>query len=489
MSDKKENAGFRNIAFSLLICAAIGALSAVSGLLPLRFVLTMGAGLLIVVGSLFFRDKKLYYLTLLVFFLPININKAIFRIDSPIPSLGDVLPFYATDAFLAVLYGLWIYSMAHSEKGGRRIIWMTPVMFLMFAMVAADILSLVNAVRFDRSFIEIAMMVKAVLVYFYFINNINSMKEIKVIVATLAVGLILQTAIVIMQVYFRDTLGLLYLGELKTPYLSYEEEHQIFRPSGLFGHPNLFSNYLEFLIPLMFAMSFVRRNVALRRLATVAMFAGGFSLIYTLSRGGWVGVVVASFLLFFIVTARNIYEQKFFFKTLLIVLLAVGILAAFSPKIIKRVVSRDRGAAAARVSQFYVAAEIITAHPLVGVGINNYVEVMESYDETTDRISRAFKFPIHTVYLEYYAETGLLGIVSLLSLFFVIVATSIGNIRRSKGFLFNLNVGLLFGFIAYAIHCVSDMNYPSRLTVFAFFAALSTIANYAIRDRITLADE
>jgi O-antigen ligase len=490
MFDKQKRDDFRNIAFSLLICMAIGAVSAISGLLPLRFVLVLGAGMLVFVVSLFFSDKKLYYLTLLVFFLPININKAVFRIDSPIPSLSDVLPFFATDVFLAVLYGLWIGRMAHStEKGHRKIIWMTPVLFLMLAMIVADILSLVNAVRFDRSFIEIAMMAKAVIVYFYFINNINSMKEIRVIIVTLAIGLILQTAIVVMQVYFRDTLGLLYLGELKTPYLSYEEEHQIFRPSGLFGHPNLFSNYLEFLIPLMFAMAFIRKNGFLRKIATVAMFAGGFSLIMTLSRGGWVGVVVACALLFFVMTARNIYEQKFFFKTLMIILLAVGILAAFSPKIYKRVVSRDRGAATSRVSMFYVATEIITSHPILGVGINNYVEVMEQYDETTMRISRGFKFPIHTVYLEYYAETGILGITALLSLFFVIIARGISDIRRSRGFLFNLNIGVVFGFVAYCIHAVSDMNYPSRLTVFAFFAAMSTIVHYAIRDRISLEDE
>lgn len=484
---KEKNDSFRNIVFSLLACTAIGAVSAITGLLPLRFVLTLGAGVLILVLSLFFHDKKLYYLILYVFFLPININKAIFRIDSPIPSLGDVLPFFATDVFLAILYGFWIVRMAHNEKRSRTI-WMTPLMFLMLAMIVADILSLVNAVRFDRSYIEIAMMIKLVLTYFYLINNIHSMKEIKIMVGTLAVGLILQTAIVITQVYFRDTLGFIYLGELKSPYLSYEEEHQVFRPSGLFGHPNLFSNYLEFLIPLMFAMSFIRHNGGLRKLCTIALFAGGVSLILTLSRGGWMGVVTACFFLFFVITARNIYEQKFFFKTLAIILLAVGVLAAFSPKIYKRVTSRDRGAAQARVSQYYVATEIITTHPVIGVGINNYVEVMENYDETTSRISRGFKFPIHTVYLEYYAETGLLGITALLSFFLVIVITGVKNIPKARGFLFSLNAGLLFGFIAYGIHAISDMNYPSRLTVFAFFTALFTITNYAIRDRITLID-
>jgi len=181
-------------------------------------------------------------------------------------------------------------------------------------------------------------------------------------------------------------------------------------------------------------------------------------------------------------------SKNSFSKTLAIILLAVGVLAAFSPKIYKRVTSRDRGAAQARVSQYYVAAEIITTHPIIGVGINNYVEVMENYDETTSRISRGFKFPIHTVYLEYYAETGLLGITALLSFFLIIVITGVKNIARARGFLFSLNAGLFFGFIAYGIHAISDMNYPSRLTVFAFFAAMFTITNYAIRDRITLID-
>lgn len=488
MSDPKDDNSLRNIAFALLVCTAIGAVSAFSGLLPSRFVVALGAATALLVMSAFFHDKKLYFLTLLVFLLPINTNKAIYRIDNPIFSLSDTLPFYAADAVLVILYIIWIYRLAHNGKG-RRVIWMTPVMFFLLMMVAADILSLVNAVTFNRSFIEITCLVKVVIFYFYAVNNISSMKEIKIIIAAFALGLILQASIVLLEYHKHGTLGLTYLGELPSAYLSYEGERQVFRPAGLFSHPNLFSNYLEFLIPLMLALSFVTKHNWLRRLATVAVVAGLLALIFTLSRGGWVGVAFASLCVFYYLMRRNLRDQKFFFKTLFIILLGASVLAVFSPKIIDRITSRDKGAAIVRVHQYYVAREIITSHPLVGVGINNYIEVMDQYDDTPSRISRAFLFPIHTVYLEYYAETGLAGIVALLSLFFVIFASGIRNIGRSEGLLFNLNLGLVFGFVAYSIHCVSDMNYLSRVTVFAFFAALFSVVNYAINGRITLADE
>lgn len=488
MSDPKDDNALRNVAFALLVCAAIGAASAFSGLLESRFVIALGAAAALLVMSVFFHDKKLYFLALLAFFLPVNINKAVYRIDNPIPSLSDTLPFYAADAVLVILYVIWIYRLAHNGRS-RRVIWMTPVLFFLLMMVAADILSLVNAVTFRRSFIEITCLVKVVITYFYVVNNISSMKEIKVILAVFAAGLILQATIVLLEYYTHGTLGLIYFGELPSAYLSYEGERQVFRPAGLFSHPNLFSNYLEFLIPLMLALSFLTKHNWLRRLATVAAVAGGLALIFTLSRGGWVGVAFASLCVFYYLTKRNLRDQKFFFKTLFVILLGASLMAVFAPKIIYRVISRDRGAAMARVHQYYVAREIITSHPLVGVGINNYIEVMDEYDETSSRISRGFLFPIHTVYLEYYAETGIAGIVALLSLFFVIFASGIRNISRSEGFLFNLNLGLVFGFVAYSIHCVSDMNYLSRVTVFAFFAAFFSVVNYAINGRITLADE
>jgi len=474
----------------LVVFAAffVGLIAAISGLIPLRFVIAIMAGLLVFSVSFLFPDKKLYFLFLFAFLLPVHMNKAIYKIHSYYPYLREQLSLYLVDIILVVLYGIWFYRKMH-QKDDRKIISFTFISIPFIFLILAAVVSLINAEMINRGLIEIWLMVRVFLIYFYIINNVTTGKEIKLVLMALVLGLIGQCGIVALQKYSHGTLGLLYLGESEEIYRSLAGQEVVHRPSALFEHPNLFSNYLEFMIPLSFGLSFLRNNKTLRKFATVAFFGGIAALILSLSRGGWIAVFLSLLGCSFFIFRKNLREHKFVIKSVVTILIGVFFIAGFWPQIINRITSHDAGAAKTRILQFDVAKEVVMSHPLIGVGINNYIVVMEKYDETASMVSRYFKLPIHNAYLLILGETGIFGFSFFMWLVFIILIKGFINIRKSRGFLFYLNTGLIFGFTGYFMHAFVDMNFISRLPEFMFMAGLFTITDYAINGRINLQDE
>ena len=68
---------------------------------------------------------------------------------------------------------------------------------------------------------------------------------------------------------------------------------------------------------------------------------------------------------------------------------------------------------------FQIAFSVIEAHPLGGVGVNNYAVVMQEHDNTI--LGRRFgtmRRPVHNIYLLITGETGFIGLMSFLWLVF-----------------------------------------------------------------------
>jgi O-antigen ligase len=76
-----------------------------------------------------------------------------------------------------------------------------------------------------------------------------------------------------------------------------------------------------------------------------------------------------------------------------------------------------------------IALNMFVEHPIIGVGWNNFVDVMEQYDEFG--ASKSFRYPAHNMYLLVMAETGLIGIISYLALIYGIYRIHKNTIKRA----------------------------------------------------------
>ena len=116
------------------------------------------------------------------------------------------------------------------------------------------------------------------------------------------------------------------------------------------------------------------------------------------------------------------------------------------------------------------ALDMIRERPWLGFGPNTYSKMEPLYKSKKIYTDNQYA---HNSYLQMAAETGLLGILSFLSLVGYAWTVCYAAFRRSgPSFLSSAGMALNFGLLAFLIHSVIDTNLQSLLLVNTLWLAL-----------------
>ncbi|MEK7389340.1 MAG: O-antigen ligase family protein [Elusimicrobiota bacterium] len=461
------------VAFSALWGLALVTLASVE----MRYGAALAAGLVVFTMPFLLSDSRRYFLTLITLTLFVGSNKMFASVTNVWPyDLIERMTINGTDVLLLGGCVVWLFSGIGAQRApglkGKHL-------FLpMLGLLAAVLLSFQNATYPMHGVFELFRMVKVFLLYVFLVYNIRRREEIRLIVAILGLNIMVQLAITLLQKYGGSNLGLAYFGEATASMESMIGVERVFRAGGTLGHPNHFAYCLDLLIPLFLSMSF-SSSLSRRQRAffTAALAAALLCLYMTLSRGGLVGTGVALAIAAPLILHRNMRLGRFSVRTGALVLVLLVAACAAAPLIYQRFSQSDAGAFRARIDQWQVATNIISAHPWVGIGLNNYRNVAPSYDDTASHIATVFTYPVHNVYLLAWAETGVVGLMGLLVL--MIAALRMAYFGRCPyGEQHDLQFGLFFGFVAYLIHSNVDINPPGSYAFFYFLLAVLTASQH-----------
>ena len=230
-------------------------------------------------------------------------------------------------------------------------------------------------------------------------------------------------------------------------------------------NPNMLGVILAMAIPIASIAAFRLTDVRWRVAATVSSAVLVLALLYTFSRGAWLGLGVAMLLVGLLLERRA-----------LLLVLVLGALSFGAAFIIPRDVllgpadrlSTDLGGgtlgrfdsldgADLRLLFIENAAPIIVDHPVIGAGPGRYGGAIAwrlgtpLYDEyTTGSVPR--DRTVDNFWLHLTVEFGVLGVLLFLSAIGVAVRELIGTARRATGW----NRGLLASFAAVAVVLVLD---------------------------------
>ncbi len=278
----------------------------------------------------------------------------------------------------------------------------------------------------------------------------------------LAVGMMIQSFIGILQYFAGDVLGLgKIFGEseraLRTQIVGFKSFSRV---GGTIGDANSLAMYINFIVTLLLCFLFTKKELAWKLFVGSAFLLGILTELLTLSRGGWMGLffgMIASF--YGIFHSRLKSSLKSITIMVIVVSFLIATTLAIFPNVRYRLFEEDYGRAYSRVPMMQVASNIIKDRPLTGVGLNNYTTVMNKYDRTRYVISYRFPFPVHNAFLMIAAESGLLA----LSCFLLVLA---GALRKSvvffKGgnpFLSLLGIGTISGLITWMVHAQFKMGF------------------------------
>lgn len=258
------------------------------------------------------------------------------------------------------------------------------------------------------------------------------------------------------------------------------------RVASTFSHPNDFAGYLILFIPVLIGFSiffkydikqphledagirFVK-NAYFRIIATIILITALACLGYTFSRSAWGALIVLLFNLLLLSRKNMLY----------LVVIGAVFFIIFYPKLqavrdvsfvsdsVQSDLSKDktlqdkllRFRGMGRKTFWNEAVNVIKHHPLTGSGLKTYRKAGEIYNP------KWTGYHAHNCYLQLWAETGLIGLISFIWLLLGTVKYTLNNLKEySQSGYFFLVSAFFAGFIAFLFQSAFDTNlYTTKL--------------------------
>jgi O-antigen ligase len=193
----------------------------------------------------------------------------------------------------------------------------------------------------------------------------------------------------------------------------------------------------------------------------------------TYSRGGIIASLLALFALFIYHRTRAIGLVRAVVSGLCAAVLFITVILVV-PNPIQRGLSRtEYETAYGRLPLIKVAFNLIRHRPLLGTGLNNYVQTARQYDYTPQQLTSSWNSPAHNLFLFIAGELGLLGLACFLAFLLSILTALYPALRSPEPLLLCAGAGIFFGILAFCGHAQVDYSIWTQNRQFWFLLALA----------------
>ncbi len=302
------------------------------------------------------------------------------------------------------------------------------------------------------------------IIMFYYVRLLllNSKQVIKPVVSIFLAFIIFESFIAIQQYSHKSALGknIEFTRTIEPPGRALDEDNFAYRPDGTFDHANTLGMNLVYWLIVSFSL-IIKRSVkntnnvifTFPKNTTDKIIVGSFlmglmSLIITLSRGSWVGMIISLMMILYIL--EKIFKFKIiinFEKKALLTLLVV-ILIMFSyfvyPRALKSIYSFSDGGGTFRKDQAMATSQIILNKPIFGVGTAMLPAV--GLDYLPNSIFGKEPLDVHIWYLSVIANHGIIAIIIFI-VFIVMSAKNVSEMLFNKTKLGRLTDYLRVGYL------------------------------------------
>jgi putative inorganic carbon (hco3(-)) transporter len=262
-----------------------------------------------------------------------------------------------------------------------------------------------------------------------------------------------------------------------------------FRAAGPIGEPNRYAQVLVVLLPLGILQFRIERSLKLRAAALIAstIILGGMCL--TFSRGA----LLTAAIVFALMAVTRLLNAKQIFATAAAILLFVVFV---NPEVTTRLASLEKlkvlfsrthsaseapdSSAILRYEENVAAWRVFLDHPILGIGPGHFSFFYSiPYTNRIGLMQQTKGYRGHNLYLETLAETGLIGLLSLLAIIFAVLRGLWKEhqcLARRCPELDRVAIGFFLSLTAYAISAVF-----AHLSYQRYFWVLVAVSSAAVR--------
>jgi len=267
--------------------------------------------------------------------------------------------------------------------------------------------------------------------------------------------------------------------------------------SGPFENRNVLASFLVFTMPVSAGLLFEKISKKLKIIVGLVAIITLIALIYTRTRGAWVGFMGA--MAFFAGAKlmaergmKKIFKSLFGKKSLIIISLMViclGLLirydyrkrGSFTKKFLSIADLKDP-ATRHRFVMWRTGIDIIKEHPLSGTGIGTFEKIHTKYQSKYLRTRKYGRFEglskfIHNDYLEITANTGILGLGTFLWLIVTLYWTGLKRLKQINRSTYspNLLIIIMSSLTAVLIHSFFHYSFYLPTTSMLFWLWLGLL--------------
>lgn len=393
--------------------------------------------------------KKLesLFFYLLVFMMPVQARLILHRWTQPFNQWTSAY-LYGTDILLAAIFILWLIRVIGNKRPApdgqvHLPIWGRPDLWLVLFFLIS-LLSIFQSRLVWLSVYQLIKLAEFIGVYFYFKGGVDKIFDFQKILLVIIVSGLFQSVIAIAQYIKQASLGLRLLGESQLSVngtgvaVFIADGFKYLRAYGTTPHPNVLAAWLFvaiFAFYFYYLWRYFFRSRDSNSSVTLTLVKEGgmlfvyvvmlFALFFTFSRviiGLWVLGVIAIILIDFF--KKDFRSTVFKIRSRIITLTGLSLITAilfsflFWPQVKSRIhISAEEEAISQRIFYNKIAGSVAISHPLLGVGIGQFVPNLMAKSRHLPAIIYQ---PVHNIYLLIVSETGFLGLaLFLVFLFFV----------------------------------------------------------------------
>lgn len=332
-----------------------------------------------------------------------------------------------------------------------------PLIIPLLFMSGFSILSMINAVNLQRAIIIFVFNLFVMIISVMLPNLIKTKNTLN---KTLTIILLSCLAVTIFGIYqfLGDMIGL----PIEATGLRQHYTQEVFgfpRIQSTALEPLYFANYL--LIPISIGIAIILGRRKKKEKLPLNLFwiflvtgLACINLILTLSRGGFLGLLIVLLLSAILFIKTILRPQKL---VIIIILGAIAITSAFQflkftgddeniDTFIEQATTYKEGVGVEeRFSTYDQAIELIKDHPIIGNGIGNFGPHTNRSPHHMPTEGWAI---VNNEFLELWAEIGILGLASFVAIILIIILRTIKSISLGKDpYLKTILLGLLIAFL------------------------------------------
>jgi len=241
------------------------------------------------------------------------------------------------------------------------------------------------------------------------------------------------------------------------------------RITSLLNHPNALALLIGPLLAMLIIHMLTNKTALRSKLFQSAAVLGAAALFLSFSRAGWLAIIISAVVFGFFTR----YKKSVIASALAVVLLTLTVPFA-REKIISLLQGRDL-AQENRIVLWTAAADIIKKNPLTGTGLQGFREAYKNYPLGPDRVVQNYP---HNFFLNFWVETGLLGLISMIGLLALFYKQLWAVSKQNKG----SALAVAAGMTVILLHGMADVPYFKNDLAILFWLILA-LPFLQIKDR------